>query len=283
MLAARVPVREFSASPALSRLPQTKDPALEDAHAEPRTALIFGGTSEIALAIARKLIDGRLRQVVLAVRDPASDRVAATRTELEQAGAASVHIVAFDATAYESHEAVVASAVEAVGDLDLVVLAHGQLGDQETLVDDPVGAANLVNVNFAGAVSAGLAAAAHLRTQGHGRMLILSSVAAVRPRATNYLYGSTKAGLDAFGRGLSDDLEGTGVRVSVLRPGFVRTRMTVGMEEQPFTANPDQVADAAVTGLLKGRRVIWAPAPLQGVFGVMSVMPGPIWRKISQR
>ena len=183
----------------------------------------------------------------------------------------------------ETHQAVVAAAVEAVGDLDLVVLAHGQLGDQESLVDDPVGAALLVNVNFAGVVSAGLAAAARLRGQGHGRLLVISSVAGIRPRATNYLYGSTKAGVDAFGRGLSDDLEGSGVRVSVLRPGFVRSRMTEGMEEQPFTVDPDEVAEAAVTGMLKDHRVIWAPAALQGVFGVMSVLPGPIWRRLSKR
>ncbi len=260
-----------------------KDPALEDAHAEPRTALIFGGTSEIALAIARKLIDGRLRQVVLAVREPDGERAVQARADLVQAGATSVDVVAFDAMAPETHEAVVAAAVDAVGDLDLVVLAHGQLGDQQSLVDDPVGAATLVSVNFAGVVSAGLAAAARLRKQGHGRLLVISSVAAVRPRATNYLYGSTKAGLDAFGRGLSDDLEGTGVRVSVLRPGFVRSRMTEGMEEQPFTADPDEVAEAAVTGMLKDHRVIWAPAALQGVFGVMSVLPGPIWRRLSKR
>jgi len=249
-----------------------KDPALEDAHGEPRTALIFGGTSEIALAIARKLIDGRLRQVVLAVRDPEDERTVQARADLQRAGATSVDVVAFDALAPETHQAVVAAAVEAVGDLDLVVLAHGQLG-----------AALLVNVNFAGVVSAGLAAAARLRGQGHGRLLVISSVAGIRPRATNYLYGSTKAGVDAFGRGLSDDLEGSGVRVSVLRPGFVRSRMTEGMEEQPFTVDPDEVAEAAVTGMLKDHRVIWAPAALQGVFGVMSVLPGPIWRRLSKR
>jgi len=256
---------------------------LEDAHAEPHTALIFGGTSEIATAIAARLCAGRLRAVVLAVRNPESEEVAAVTARLKSAGATEVHAVEFDAARPETHASVVDRAVEAVGDLDLVIVAHGQLGDQATLVDDPAGAAALVNVNFAGAVSAGLASAGRLKRQGHGRLLIISSVAAIRPRATNYLYGSTKAGLDAFGRGLSDDLEGTGVRVSVLRPGFVRTRMTEGMEEQPFTADPDEVAEAAVAGMLKDRRVIWAPAPLQGVFGVMSVMPGPIWRKISKR
>ena len=90
-----------------------------------RTALIFGGTSEIALAIARKLIDGRLRQVVLAVRDPEDERTVQARADLQRAGATSVDVVAFDALAPETHQAVVAAAVEAVGDLDLVVLAHG--------------------------------------------------------------------------------------------------------------------------------------------------------------
>ena len=236
-----------------------KDPALEDAHAEPRTALIFGGTSEIALAIARKLIDGRLRQVVLAVREPDGERAVQARADLVQAGATSVDVVAFDAMAPETHEAVVAAGLQP-GLLVVSAGVHVLLPNQKVTIYQP-----------------------KVSLTPETRLLVISSVAAVRPRATNYLYGSTKAGLDAFGRGLSDDLEGTGVRVSVLRPGFVRSRMTEGMEEQPFTADPDEVAEAAVTGMLKDHRVIWAPAALQGVFGVMSVLPGPIWRRLSKR
>jgi decaprenylphospho-beta-D-erythro-pentofuranosid-2-ulose 2-reductase len=254
---------------------------MRDATGSVQSALVLGGTSEIALAIVRRLVADRCRRVVLACRDAeAGERAAET---LRTAGAEQVEVVAFDATDPASHRGVVDSAVEAVGDLDLVLVAFGVLGSQADFDADPAAAAAAVGVNYTGGVSACLAVAERFRAQGHGTLVVLSSVAGERARRDNFVYGSSKAGLDAFAQGLGDALRGDGARVMVVRPGFVRTRMTEGMEAAPFSTTPEVVADQVVAGLEKGREVVWAPPVLRWVFAVMRHLPRGMWRVVSAR
>ena len=109
---------------------------------------------------------------------------------------------------------------------------------QEEVERDVRRAAEMVETNFTGHVTSLLAIAARMRAQGRGTIVVLSSVAAVRPRKANFVYGSAKAGLDAFARGLADSLHGTGVRVVLVRPGFVTGRMTAGMPAGPAVQHP---------------------------------------------
>ena len=118
------------------------------------------------------------------------------------------------------------------------------------------------------------------RAQGAGRIVILSSVAGVRVRKTNFVYGAAKAGIDAFGIGLGDALEGSGVEVTVVRPGFVRTKMTSGMKPAPFAVESSVVAEAIVAGMETGASVIWVPPLLRWVFAFMGVLPRALWRKL---
>jgi decaprenylphospho-beta-D-erythro-pentofuranosid-2-ulose 2-reductase len=111
----------------------------------------------------------------------------------------------------------------------------------------------------------------------------MSSVAGVRARKDNFVYGSTKAGLDAFAQGLGDSLVGTGVRVMVVRPGFVHTKMTEGMDAAPFSTTAEQVADVIVSGLASGREVVYAPPVLRYPFAVLRNLPRAIWRKVAER
>jgi decaprenylphospho-beta-D-erythro-pentofuranosid-2-ulose 2-reductase len=254
---------------------------MRDAVGAVQSVLVLGGSSEIAQALVDRLVASRCRSVVLAGRDPAALEQAAARHR--RAGAAEVEVVAFDALDPSSHRDVVDAVFEAHGDIDMVVVAFGVLGDQATFDAHPATAADAVRTNFAGAVSASLAVADRFRRQGHGTLLVLSSVAGVRTRADNYVYGSTKAGLDAFAQGLGDALVGSGARVVVVRPGFVHTRMTAGMTPAPFSTTPEEVADAVVAGLAKGREVIWAPSVLAVVFGVFRLLPRGVWRRISAR
>ena len=254
---------------------------MRDALGAVQSVLVLGGGSEIALAIVDRLVATRCRTVVLAVRDPAAVTPAVER--LRSAGASTVEAVAFDALEPASHQAVIDDVVERHGDLDMVLLAFGVLGDQATFDADPVAAAEAARANYVGSVSASLAAAERFRQQGHGVLLVLSSVAGMRTRADNYVYGSTKAGLDAFALGLGDALVGTGARVVVVRPGFVHTKMTEGMPPAPFSTTPEKVADAVVAGLAKGREVIWAPPVVGPVFAVLKLLPRPLWRRISAR
>jgi decaprenylphospho-beta-D-erythro-pentofuranosid-2-ulose 2-reductase len=254
---------------------------MRDALGAVQSVLVLGGGSEIAEAIVDRLVAGRCRTVVLGVRDPESAGDVVRR--VRAAGADTVEAVPFDALDPASHGPLVDEVVAQHGDLDLVVLAFGVLGDQPTFDADPVAAADAARTNYVGAVSASLAVADRFRRQGHGTLLVLSSVAGVRARADNYVYGSTKAGLDTFAQGLGDALVGTGARVVVVRPGFVHTRMTAGMAPAPFSTTPEAVADAVVAGLAKGREVIWAPPVLGPVFAVFRLLPRGVWRRISAR
>jgi decaprenylphospho-beta-D-erythro-pentofuranosid-2-ulose 2-reductase len=252
---------------------------MEDALGSPRSVLVLGGTSEIGLAVVRRLVRARTRRVVLAVRDPESAKGPAD--EIEERGAA-VQVVAFDARATREHRAAIDAAFDA-GDIDLVLLAFGVLGDQADFDAEPELAVEAAEVNYVGAVSAGLIVADRFRRQGHGTLVVLSSVAGERARRANFVYGSTKAGLDAFAQGLSDSLVGSGARVMVVRPGFVHTRMTAGMDAQPLATTPEVVADQVIKGLERGREIVWAPAQLRWVFATLRHLPRPLWRVVSAR
>ncbi len=252
---------------------------MQDALGAPQSVLVLGGTSEIGLAIVRRFVAARTKRVVLAVRRP--DEAKAAADEFEQLGAR-VEVVAFDALDTTSHRGVIDPLFDA-GDLDLVVLGFGVLGDQAEFDADPELAANAARTNYVGAVSAGLIVADCFRRQGHGTLVVLSSVAGERARRTNYVYGSTKAGLDAFAQGLGDALIDAGGRVLVVRPGFVHTRMTEGMDAQPFSTTPEVVAEQVVRGLERGRDTVWAPPLIHVVFVVLRHLPRRLWRIVSAR
>jgi decaprenylphospho-beta-D-erythro-pentofuranosid-2-ulose 2-reductase len=254
---------------------------MNDAHGSPQTVLVFGGTSEIARAVLARLAARRTRTVVLAGRDPAA--LDAVADELRGLGVTTLDTVAFEAAATDSHAAIVDDVFARHADVDLVLVAFGQLGDQAALESDPPAAARLATVNYVAAVSVGLAVAGRLRDQGHGNLVALSSVAAERPRRSNFVYGSTKAGMDAFFRGLGDSLRGSGARVMVVRPGFVRTRMTAGLPAAPFATTPQAVADGVVRGLETGAETVWVPPVLRWVMAVLRHLPGPVFRRLGDR
>ena len=147
----------------------------------------------------------------------------------------------------------------------------------------PASAAAAVTVNYTASVSCGLEVANRFRRQGHGTLVVISSVAGERARADNYVYGSSKAGLDAFSQGLGDALVGEGVRVMVVRPGFVHTRMTAGLKAAPFSTTADEVGARIVRGLESGADIVWAPPVLRWVFLVMRHLPRVVWRRVSAR
>jgi decaprenylphospho-beta-D-erythro-pentofuranosid-2-ulose 2-reductase len=172
------------------------------------------------------------------------------------------------------------AAAAAGGDIDVAVIAFGQLGDQEQLAGDPDAVAALGRVNYVAPVAVGTALATRLRRQGHGVIVALSSVAGERARASNFVYGSTKAGLDAFFSGLADSLAGTGVSVLVVRPGFVRSKMTEGLAAAPLATTPEAVAEAIVTGVRKGRHTVWVPGAMRWVMSGLRHTPRAVFRKL---
>ncbi|MET8802012.1 decaprenylphospho-beta-D-erythro-pentofuranosid-2-ulose 2-reductase [Streptomyces sp. NPDC004546] len=242
---------------------------MKDAFGLPQSLLVLGGTSEIALATARRLIARRTRTVWLAGRpSPALEQAA----ERLRALAADVRTVAFDALDPASHETVLGK-VFAEDDIDLVLLAFGILGDQAHDERDPVRAVQVAQTNYTGAVSAGLVAARALQTQGHGSLVVLSSVAGERARRADFIYGSSKAGLDTFAQGLGDALHGTGVHVMVVRPGYVRA-------EGPLSTTPEAVATAIELGLRRRSEVVWVPGALRLVMAALRHTPRALFRRL---
>lgn len=242
-----------------------------------RSVLLIGGTSEIGLAIVRRLAaEGSVRPFLLG-RDRAA--LSTTAASLDGDGSPAEHEV-LDADDLDSHESTVGGAFERAGGFDVVVLAIGVLGAQAGLEADPREAEEVMRVNFLGGGSLLLAALRALRRQGRGTLVVLSSVAAERPRAGNAIYGAAKAGLDALAQGLSDAVAGTGVRILVVRPGFVKTRMTRGLEPPPFSTTADAVAAATVRALDGREHTVWVPHALRYVFAVLRHLPRPIYRRL---
>ncbi len=245
----------------------------------PARVLLLGGTSEIGLAILAALGAPPETEILLAGRDEAA---------LEAAGKTlpyQIRTVRYDATETAGHEDFIRD-VFAGGPVDVLISAAGVLIPQPTLDADPRQAAVLIDTNFTGHVTTLLAAAARMRAQGSGTIVVLSSVAAVRPRKANMVYGAAKAGLDAFARGLADSLHGSGVRVLLIRPGFVTGRMTAGTDPAPLATTPAAVGAAVAAALARdpGRdsRTVWVPQTLAGLAGAMRLVPRPAWRRMSR-
>lgn len=131
----------------------------------------------------------------------------------------------------------------------------------------------MAEVNYLGAASALLQTASHPRRQGGGDVVLLSSVAGVMPRRSNYAYGSSKTGIDFMARGLAMSLDETDVHIMVVRPGFVRTKMTRGMSSLPFAVSPETVARAVTGGLARRDRVVWVPRITRWVMAVLRLLP----------
>jgi len=247
-----------------------------DATGNPQTILLLGGTSEIGLAIVKEYLAKQPVRVVLGVQpgDPLKD---ATIADLGASGASEVSALEFDATAFDTHEAVIDAAWR-IADIDVAIVAFGLLGDAEELWQDQPRAVQIAQVNYTGAVSVGVLLGQRMKAQGYGQIIAMSSVAGELVRRSNFVYGSTKAGLDGFYRLLGDALEPFGPKVLVVRPGQVRTRMSAGVKEAPLTVDASQLATQVVDAARNGAKVIWVPGPFRFVMMALKHIPKPIFK-----
>lgn len=255
---------------------------MENSFGQPQSVVVLGGSSDIARALTKRLCAARAHTVVLCGRN--QQLLDESAEEAKTYGATTAPTVVFDAHDVADAARVVNEAFEKVnGDVDLVVLAVGLLGDQFAQENDATAAASVALVNFAWPVAALAEVRRRLVDQGKGRILVMSSVASVRVRRNAYLYGGAKAGLDRLCEAMADSLEGTGVTLQLLRPGVVRTRMAEGHAPMPFTTGPEEVAGYVMKGLETNDRVIWSPPILRYAFALVRVLPQSIWRKVSDR
>jgi len=249
-----------------------------DAVGNPQTILLLGGTSEIGLAICERYLRTSSARVVLAAMpdDPGRDDAVA---QMKAAGAREVELIDFEATDTDSHPKVIDEA-SAGGDVDVAIVAFGLLGDAEELWQNQRKAVQIAEINYTAAVSVGVLLGEKMRAQGFGQIIAMSTVAGERVRRSNFVYGSTKAGLDGFYLGLGEALREYGVRVLVIRPGQVRTRMSAHIKEAPLTVDKEDVAELAYTAAAKGKELVWAPPAFRYVMIVLRHIPRAIFRKL---
>ena len=247
----------------------------------PQTLLILGGTSEIGLAICEEFLQKGPMKIVLAAlpNDPLREDAVA---QMKAAGATDVELVDFDALDFDSHSDVIDKCFAAGvgGDIDVAIVAFGMLGDAETLWQDQKLAVTAAELNYTAAVSVGVLLGQKFKAQGYGQIVAMSSAAGERVRRSNFVYGSTKAGLDGFYLKLGVALKKYGAKVLVVRPGQVRTRMSADVDEAPLTVNKEDVGRLVVQAVDKGKDLIWAPPAFQLVMMALRSIPRPIFDKL---
>lgn len=233
---------------------------------------IFGATSEIGGEIARRLAPGN--HLVLAGR-----RTTDLAEELTGLGATQVDSFFFDATDVDSHADLIAE-IEATGPLDVALAMFGVLGDQELAERDSAEVYRILHTDFTAQAVLLTELSQVMKSRGRGVLVAYSSIAGARVRRPNYVYGSAKAGLDGFCQGMQDAVQGTGVRLVIVRPGFVIGRMTRGMDPAPLSTTPDVVAEATVRAIDDEKaESVWIPRSLKLLAAAMQVVPRWLWRR----
>ena len=244
---------------------------------QPQTLLLLGGTSDIALSVADAYVAiGAHPTVILAARpgprrDLAVERVRGVGLE--------VQAIDFEAEDTDSHPEIL-TRVAAERDIDVALVAFGVLGDEEVAWQDHASAVHHARINYLGAVSVGVCLADAIRHQGHGVIVALSSVAGERVRRSNFVYGSSKAGMDGFYLGLGEALREHGGHVAVIRPGFVHTKMTEGRDPAPLSVTPEQVAEAVVDAVTNRREIVWVPGAMRVLMSGLRHVPRRVFRKL---
>lgn len=244
--------------------------------------LLLGGASEIGLATVKELAkSGRLRHVYLAVRSVESGD-AAQRELASLYPSLTITPLLFDAADQSTFEPMLNKAFSE-GEIDCVISAFGLLGNDVAPLADVAGVNRLLQVNYVAAVITGTQVVQRFQSQGSGTLVVLSSVAAERSRFDNYVYASTKAGVDSWASGLTDALKGSGIDVIVVRPGFVHTKMTTGLPVAPLATTPDQVAVVIVEAIKTRKPLVWAPKTVRPLMSTLRHLPRPVFQAVTKK
>lgn len=244
---------------------------------EASSVLVLGGGSEIATGILMHLLRTSIDRLVLA--DLSLPVLTEQRAKLVAIGIPEVEIVEFDARDIDSHGPLM-DRIFASGPVDLAIVAFGVLDDEAILESEPLRAANLATINYVGAVSVCLHLASRMQGQCRGAIVVLSSAAAARSNRRNYVYASSKAALDSFALGLGGSLADKGLSVLVVRPGFVRSRMTTGRPVGKFVTDADSIGRSVARALARGDDVVHVPRRLGSVTMAVRLLPRWLHRKL---
>ena len=242
--------------------------------------VILGGTSDIGLAIAAELVRvaNEPVDVTLAAR-PTSPHLVAAMERIEAAGAVSVDVTPFDALDFDAHPGVMDELFSRP--VDVAIVAFGLLGEAEELWRDQAAAVAEAQVNTTAAISVGVLLGQAFTAQGSGQIIAVSSMAAEKVRRSNFVYGATKAGMDAFYVQLGEALRDHGVNVLVVRPGFVTSKMTAGRRAAAFATTAEAVGRETVKAMRAGRNLVRVPAIFGPMMAIYKHLPRAVLRRLS--
>lgn len=242
-----------------------------------QSAMVFGASSAIATAFCRILARHGARLHLIG-RDP--EAIRALASDLELRGAKSVAISVADLSDTGLHEQLVTECWESLGEPGLVLLAHGSLGAQTACEADWEQQHAQIQTNLLSHLSLLTILANKFEQQRSGCLAAISSVAADRGRASNYIYGAAKAGLSCYLGGLRNRLAPVGVRVVDLRPGPVDTPMTAELSKGPLWSDPERVARAMVRALAYRNGTVYLPFYWRPIMWIVKLMPDALIRKL---
>ena len=240
--------------------------------------LVLGATSVIAEHTCR-IWAQQGASFFLVARSEA--KLAAVAADLKTRGAAFIDTAVADLDAVEQHPALLARAVTSLGGLDIAYLTHGILGDQPRGEQDFDHAAQILYTNFFSPVSLLTWLANYCVKQRSGTLAVISSVAGERGRKSNYLYGSSKAGLSAFLQGLRNRVDREGVTVLTIKPGPVRTSMTEAMPGSAKFADPAAVGKQIAGAVNAKSDVVYTPGKWAVIMFVIRHIPERIFKKLN--
>ena len=241
------------------------------------TVLILGATSAIARSAARAFAE-RGYSLYLAGRDAGElERMA---SDLRIRYRAEVRYGLFEAGDYDSHARFIGHVKDELGGLKGVLLAFGYLGEQRLAASDSAERLDIIGRNLTGAINLLEPVAALLERQGSGFIIGISSVAGDRGRQSNYIYGAAKGGFTLYLQGLRNRLFPAGVRVLTVKPGFVDTAMTYGMQGLFLVASPEYVGIRIVRALEEGRDVVYLPWFWRYIMLLLKLIPESLFKRL---
>ncbi len=241
--------------------------------------LIVGATSAIATACARRWA-GEGAAFVLFARDPG--KLGQVAADLRARGAAKTEPHPFNATDYSAHTAMIDLAAASLGEIDIALIAYGTLPDQKACEQDSQLAAQALAVNATSVIALATAIANRQEKQGSGTLAVISSVAGDRGRASNYVYGASKAAVSTFCDGLRARVAKSGAHVLTIKPGFVDTPMTKGLPlPAALLATPDQVASDIVRAVARKKAMLYTPRFWSPIMFIIRALPEPIFKRLN--
>ncbi len=242
-----------------------------------KTILVFGATSAIAQATARLFAKGGDRFFLVGRNE---EKLRAVSADLLVRGAANADYFVADLNEFDLHEKIISRCMDSLGNLDIVFVAHGTLGDQAACEKDYILAEREIRTNFLSVVSILTPIANIMEAQGRGCITVLSSVAGDRGRGSNYIYGCAKGAITLYLQGLRNRLHPSGVHVLTIKPGFVDTPMTANFEKGMLFVRPDVIARGIYRGIIRRKEVVYLPFFWRYIMLIIRHIPESVFKKL---